>query len=156
MNWTHLHLALNHLPVLGVPFVALIFVIALRRRDAGWQRLALGGFVLMFFVALAAKFTGDFAHEQVVSWPGFDDSLMHAHEEASDQCVTAIFLLGLIAAIALFLSRAGRLLPKWTIVAVLALALASTALLLRTANLGGHIRHPEIRPGFQPPVPEQS
>lgn len=156
MNWTHLHLALNHLPVLGVPFVALVFLIALRRRDVAWQRFSLWGFVLLFFVALAAKFTGDFAHEQVVNWPEFDHDLMHVHEEASDQAVAAIFLLGLVSGIALFLSRAGRSLPKWAIATVLALALASSALLLRTANLGGHIRHPEIRPGFQPPVPEQS
>jgi hypothetical protein len=154
MNWPHLHLALNHLPVLGVPFVALVFLFALRRRDLAWQRLALWGFVALFLVALAAKFTGDFAHEQVVMWPEFDHDLMHAHEEAADQSVTVVFLLGLSGGLALFLTRGNRLLPRWAIAAVLALALASAVLLLRTANLGGHIRHPEIRPGFQPPLPE--
>ncbi len=156
MNWTHFHLALNHLPVVGVPFVAIIFLIALRRRDIAWQRLALWGFVVLFAVSLAAKFTGDFAHEQVVMWPEFDHDLMHVHEEASDQAVTAIFLLGLVSGIALFLSRGGRSLPKWAIATLLVLALASAALLVRTANLGGEIRHPEIRPGFKPPVVEQS
>ncbi|MSU40856.1 MAG: hypothetical protein EXS22_04885 [Pedosphaera sp.] len=156
MNWAHLHLALNHLPVLGVPFVAVIFLIALRRRDVAWQRLALCGFVTLFFVALAAKFTGDFAHELVVDWNGFDHDLMHVHEESADQAVTAIFLLGLFSGIGLFLSRAGRALPKWAVAVVLVLALASTALLLRTASRGGEIRHPEIRPGFQPPSAEQS
>ncbi len=156
MNWAHLHLALNHLPVLGVPFVTVIFLIALRRRDVAWQRLALCGFAALFAVAMAAKFTGDFAHEQVVDWNGFDHDLMHVHEESADQAVSAIFLLGLVSGIALFLSRGGRPLPKWTVAAVLVLALVSTALLLRTASRGGEIRHPEIRPGFQPPPAEQS
>ncbi|MST01250.1 MAG: hypothetical protein EXS29_08075 [Pedosphaera sp.] len=156
MNWTHLHLALNHLPVLSVPFVAIVFLIALRRRDVAWQRLALWGFVALFFVALAAKLTGDFAHEQVVTWPEFDHDLMHVHEEASDQAVAAVFLLGLFSGAGLFLSRAGRSLPKWIVATVLVLALTGTVLLLRTANFGGQIRHPEIRPGFQPPAVEQS
>lgn len=152
MNWTHLHLGLNHLPVLGVPFIGLILIIALVRREVAWQRLALCGFVALFWVAFAAKLSGDYAHEQVAKWSDFDHGLMDAHEESADQAVTAIFLLGLVSSAALFLSRGGRLLPKWAIASVLALALASSALLLRTANRGGEIRHPEIRPGFQPPV----
>ena len=151
MNWTHLHLALNHLPVLGVPFIGLVLIIAIIRRDVGWQKLAFWGYVALFWVTLAAKTTGDFAHEQVAKWPDFEQGVMKVHEESADQAVTSVFLLGLVSGVALFLSRGGRQLPKWSIPSLLALVLASGVLLLRTANHGGEIRHPEIRPGFQPP-----
>ena len=54
--------------------------------------------------------------------------------------------MGIAAAVALFLSRGGRSTPKWSLGLLAFLALATFALMVRTANFGGHIRHPEIRP----------
>lgn len=96
MDWTHLHLALNHVPVLGTPFLL--------------------GFVLWSW------------------WRG--------------QAVTLRFCLWLFVALAaaLFLSRGGRVTPKWSLMLLAFLALATFALMARTANFGGRLRHPEIRP----------
>lgn len=102
MNWTHLHLALNHLPVLGVPFIGLVLIIAIIRRDVVWQKLSFWGYVALFWVTLAAKTTGDFAHEQVAKWPDFEQGVMKVHEESADQAVTSVFLLGLVSGVALF------------------------------------------------------
>ncbi len=80
MKWTHLHLALNHLPVLGVPFIGLVLIIAIIRRDVVWQKLSFWGYVALFWVTLAAKTTGDLAHEQVAKWPDFEQGVMKVHE----------------------------------------------------------------------------
>ena len=48
MTGAHLHLILNHLPVLGTFFAALTLAIALMKRIDSFQKIA-----LLFFVALA-------------------------------------------------------------------------------------------------------
>ena len=95
-------------------------------------------------------FTGDYAAEKIRASPGFDKTLIDRHEQAADQATTGVFFMGIAAVVALFLSRGGRAVPKWSLGLLAMLALATFALMARTANLGGHIRHPEIRPASLP------
>jgi hypothetical protein len=146
MDWTHLHLALNHVPVLGTPFLLGLFLWSWARGQAVTLRFGLWLFGLLAAASIAIKFTGDFAAEKVGVLPGFDKALIDQHEQSADQATTGVFFMGIAAAVALFLSRGGRVTPKWSLGLVALLALATFALMARTANFGGHIRHPEIRP----------
>ena len=47
MNAPHLHLMVNHLPVLGTLFGAALLIAALALRDQAFQKLALAYFVLL-------------------------------------------------------------------------------------------------------------
>jgi hypothetical protein len=78
--------------------------------------------------------------------PGFDKALIDRHEESADQATAGVFFMGIAAAVALVLSRKGRPTPAWSLALLSVLAFATFALMARTANFGGHIRHPEIRP----------
>lgn len=147
MDWTHLHLALNHVPVLGTPFLLGLLLWSWARRQAATLRLCLWLFVVLAAASIAIKFTGDFAAEKVGSATGFDKALIDRHEESADQATTGVFFMGVAAALALYLSRLGRATPNWSLGLLSLLALATCALMVRTANFGGHIRHPEIRPG---------
>lgn len=146
MDWVHLHLALNHLPVLGTPFLLLLMLWSWWRKQTVTGRLSLWLFVALSAVSIAVKFTGDFAWESVEKQPGFDPALIERHEQSADQATTGVFFLGIAAAVALFVSRAGRATPVWARATVAVIALATCLLMARTANFGGHIRHPEIRP----------
>jgi uncharacterized membrane protein len=146
MDWTHLHLALNHIPVLGTPFLLGLMLWSWARRQAMTLRFCLWLFVGLAVASIAIKFTGDFAAEKVGALPGFDKSLIEQHEESADQATTGVFFMGIVAGVALFLSRRGRSTPAWALGLLAVLAVATFALMARTANLGGHIRHPEIRP----------
>jgi len=145
MNWAHLHLALNHLPVIGSLLVALLLVCAMVKRSEEILRLGLWWTVALTLASIPIKFTGDFASESLGKLEGREAELIEAHEQAADQATTGIFLAGVIAGVALFQARKGRALPRWGAIATLALLLATFALMARTANLGGQIRHPEIR-----------
>lgn len=146
MDWTHLHLALNHVPVLGTPFVLGILLWSWMRGQAVTLRFCLWLFVVLAAASVAVKFTGDFAAEALEKSPGFDHAFIERHEESADQATTGVFFMGVAAAMALFLSRGGRATPKWPVGLVAVLALATFVLMVRCANLGGQIRHPEIRP----------
>jgi hypothetical protein len=145
MDWVHLHLALNHVPVLGALFVGLLLICGMVKRSEELLRLSLWWLVVLMLVSVPIKFTGDFATEKVSDFPGTETAMIGAHEQAADQATTAIFLAGLAAGIALFQARKGKPVPKWGIIASLVLVLATFVLMARTANLGGQIRHPEIR-----------
>ena len=151
MDWVHLHLALNHLPVLGTPFVLCLMLWSWARRQAVTLRFSLWLFVALAAASVAIKFTGDFAVEVIGATPGFDKVLIERHEESADQAVTGMFFMGIAAAVALFLSRKGRKTPAWSLGLLALLALVTFILMVRTANLGGHIRHPEIRPAAGSP-----
>jgi hypothetical protein len=151
MDWTHLHLALNHVPVLGTPFLLGLLLWSWARGQSVTLKFCLWMFVVLAVVSIAVKFTGDFAAEKIGATPGFDKVLIEQHEQSADQATTGVFFMGIVAAVARFLSRGGRATPKWSLGLVAILALATFALMARTANFGGHIRHPEIRPAAQIP-----
>jgi hypothetical protein len=146
MDWTHLHLALNHVPVLGTPFLLGLLVWSWARGQAVTLRFCLWLFVVLAATSIGIKFTGDFAAEKIGTQPGFDKVLIEQHEQAADQATTGVFFMGIAAAVALVVSRRGKSTPAWSLGLLAALALVTFGLMARTANFGGHIRHPEIRP----------
>ena len=150
MDWTHLHLALNHVPVLGTPFLLGLLVWSWARGQAVTLRFCLWLFIVLAVASVAIKFTGDFAVKKVGALAGFDKALIEQHEQAADQATTGVFVMGIAAAVALFVSRRGRPVPKWSLGLLALMALVTFALMARTANFGGHIRHPEIRPSASP------
>ena len=145
MNWVHLHLALNHIPVLGTLFVGILLATALVKRNKELTRLSLVWFVALTIVSLPIKFTGDFAYTAVVDSEWLSTDRVASHEQAADQATTGMFLLGLVAALGLFRGRGRRSIPRWLIAATAILAMVTFALMARTANLGGQLRHEEIR-----------
>lgn len=150
MDWPHLHLALNHVPVLGTAFLLLLLLTACWRRSDELLRLALGWQVGLTILAVPIKFTGDFANEAMGDSLASEQSLVQRHEQSADQATTGIFLAGVAAAVTLILGRKGRPLPVWGVRTTLALIVVTQGLMLRTASDGGKIRHPEIRSAGPP------
>lgn len=146
MDWIQLHLALNHLPVVGIPMLVLLLVIGWWRKSTDVVRLALWSLALLAAAAIAIKFTGDFAAEQATTQLAPVKDYVARHEQAGDQVTTAVFVLGLASALTLFLSRRGRPWRAWMLALVVALGLLTGLLYVRTAHSGGQISHPELRP----------
>ena len=59
MNWAHIHLSLNHLPVVGTFFGVLLLLLALLRKSEELKRGSLGVFALTALLALPIYFTGE-------------------------------------------------------------------------------------------------
>lgn len=154
MNWPHVHLVLNHVPVLGSVFLLFLLAVGLARRSGELQRVSLWGVVALTLAVIPIKFTGDAAHTATKGWAGFDDAVIERHEQAADQATTAVFLAGVAAAAGLFAARRGRSLPRWAVFGTLLLLVVTFALMARAAGSGGKIRHPEAQRGlFFPRLP---
>lgn len=152
MNYPHLHLMINHLPVVGA-IVALLLLgwsLVTRRRD--YIRLSLVVTLLVGLSAYPVFFTGDEAHEQLEDVRGFDHDLVEEHEESADWALWTLLGTAAIAALGLWASRRDREIPRWVGMATMAGLILSTAVVARTALLGGAIRHPETTgPLWAPP-----
>src|SRR5688572_7889725 len=114
MDWLQLHLALNHISVIGFPFLVLLLTYAVIQRNDPIKRLAILWIALFAAVSIALKFTGDFAADQAGSKLDSVRNYVNAHEQSADQATTAIFLTGLAAALTAVLSRRQRPIPKWS------------------------------------------
>jgi uncharacterized membrane protein len=149
MNGAHLHLVLNHFPVIGLVFAVGLLAVAQFRRNPELARVAAASLVVVAAVSIIVYMTGEPAEEIVEELPGMSHDLIEAHEEAA---LIALFLLeglGVLALAGLFFFRDPKPLPKWFVPGLLAMSLIAVAWVGWTSHLGGHISHPESRADFE-------
>jgi uncharacterized membrane protein len=150
MNAAHLHLMLNHLPLVGTAFGLALLARGQWKKSDELKRVSLGLLVLVTVLAVPAYLTGEPAEEIVEKMPGVEHSMVEQHEEAAQVAFIAQIVLGVGALGGLLFFRRGRTIPNWFAGAILVIALVVSGLMARTANLGGEVRHPEIRSGASP------
>jgi len=147
MNIAHLHLMLNHFPVVGSVIVALLLVLALYRRSDELGRASLMLAALVGAVSVAVYFTGEPAEELVERLPGVSEAITEQHEEAALVATIVVAALGAFSLAVLAMHRGRRALSRRTTGAALVLALVGCGVMGYTAFLGGQVRHTEIRSG---------
>lgn len=147
MNPAHLHLLLNHAPVIGAIGAVLLLAYALLRRSPELTGAGLGVLVLVAVAGIVVYLTGDPAEEVVEDLAGVSETIIESHEEAAMIATIILSAAGVVALAGLITSRRHSTgVPKGFAVSALLLAVASAAAMGYTANLGGMIRHTEIRP----------
>lgn len=148
MNDAHLHLVVNHFPII-VPIVGvLVLIVGFVSKSETIKRTALGIFVLGAIMTFPAMYTGEGAEEIAEKLPGVTDAIIHRHEEKAETFAIISYILGVISLIGLW--------ANWTkksyadIIAACALVVGLAALYLgkETGTSGGEIRHTEIRSDF--------
>lgn len=144
MSPVHLHLVLNHVPVIGTLIGICLLAYAVLRRDDRLIRVCLGMFAVLAAVAVATFLTGEPAEEAVEGLAGVSESIVEQHEGAARLATIALGFLGLLSVAVLLRFRA-RALPRQAALLLLAAALVPAGMMAWTANLGGQIRHSEIR-----------
>jgi len=145
MNLTHVHLVLNHLPVLGSVFGLGLLLFGLWRASDEIKKTALGVFVLVALSAVPVYLTGEPAEDAVDRIASVSKPAIERHEEAASVALGVVMGLGFAALVALAVWRGGRRLPGWASVLFVSAALVAIAAMAWTAYLGGPIRHSEIR-----------
>lgn len=151
MNQAHLHLLVNHLPIVGSLFAAVLLGAGLLRRDASVAKAGLVAVLAAGLLCLPAQLTGEGAAAVVQDLPRVSRALIQTHAAAAELGFWALEGAAALALFGLLLLKnaapKARLLAWATLVA----ALLSFGLLARAGSLGGLIRHTEIREGFGTP-----
>ena len=144
MSTVHLHLLLNHFPVIGTIIATALLGYAIVRRNSDLTKAALGLFVVLAGVAIVVYFTGEPAEETIENLPGFSEAITERHEEAAELATVLLSLFGALALGALAFFRR-RLLPRRVALLALLIGVSVTAVMGYAAWLGGQVRHTEVR-----------
>lgn len=144
MNPAHIHLLLNHFPIIGTVIGLALLGYAYLRRSDEVGKVALGLFVGLAIATGVVFLTGEPAEEVVEALPGISESSIERHEDLARFALIAIGAFGAMALGALVVFRR-RALPRAFVGVSLVFAAAVGGLMAATANVGGQIRHSEIR-----------
>jgi hypothetical protein len=143
----HLHLLLNHIPILGtLLFAPLVLLWGLWRRSREVTQVGVALAVLLALAAVPVYLTGESAEEQLEGQTWLDETRVEAHEEPAEAGLIVVLLTGAAALVTLWRGRGGRPVSNIWAVLVLVGLVVSAVLFAVSAAAGGQIRHEEIRP----------
>jgi len=147
MNAAHLHLVINHLPIIGALLSVPLVIMALGfRNERGLLIAATMTLTLTAAGALATMQTGEPAEKMVETLPGISEPLIDEHEERAE-VATGLAVATAIGALAIFgiTVRRGTSLPAPWLAALLVATVATSGAMAWTGKAGGLIHHSEIR-----------
>lgn len=150
MDAVHIHLMLNHIPVLLTPLAFVMLMLGLLRKNQTLRTTALNLFVIAAIVAVPVYLTGEPSEEMVETLPGIQESIVEQHEDAGKLGLIGTSVVGLLAVLFLVLHKAKTDFPVKSSLLLLLISAVSSGLLIQTAYIGGQIRHTEIHAGNQP------
>ena len=154
MNYAHLHLLLNHFPVIGSIMGLGLFLVSFFGKNQDLRRASYIVFVGIALITIPAFLSGFGAQQMIKDGPGVSDALIRRHEGSALLSMWFMELTGTLALIGLWQSQRTSQPPRWNVLAVLLFSLLTAGLIARTSNTGGDIRHPEDQTGKAGPVAE--
>ncbi len=145
MNGAYVHLLFNHVPVIGIPLVALLLLVGILRKNSEVLRIAFAGFFLLALLTIPAYKSGGPAARLVRDLPEISMHNIQEHAEDATWGFRVVMLLGGMGIVGFWLAKKPGTISRRFTVATLVTALLVSGWLANVAHLGGLIRHPEIQ-----------
>jgi uncharacterized membrane protein len=155
MSLVHIHLLLNHFPTVGMIVGIALFVASLYIRNEHLVRASLLIFFGIAVLTIPTYVTGNSAQMAICKVrekqtepcvdPNVSRAMIEAHEAAALPGLLVMILNGAFAWLGLWQFRRSSKVARWNLAVVFLLSLIAFGLMANAANLGGQIRHPEIR-----------
>jgi uncharacterized membrane protein len=145
MNEAHLHLVVNHLPIIFPIVGVIVMITGFISKSEAVKRTAFMIFIFGALASIAAMATGEGAEEIVEKINGVSESYIKTHEEIAETFALLSYILGGISLLGLWASFKQKTFSS--IIAVSTLVFAFVVLFFgkQTGTTGGEIRHTEIR-----------
>jgi uncharacterized membrane protein len=143
-NAAHLHIAINHLPVVGFMAAFVLSICAFFTKD---RMLDLTAWMFTAGCALTAVIsylTGEPAEEMISGTSGVSDAFMSAHMRWGQYTYWATIAIGALSLVGWFLAKRKEDSDRKALILLIIMLFAANFLGALTASLGGDIRHPEI------------
>ena len=147
MNNAHLHLVVNHWPIIFPVVGVIVLLIGIFTKSEVSKRNAYIIFILGALSSVLAMATGEGAEDAVENLPGVAESLIKTHEEAAELFAGLSYVLGGAALLSLVSSFREFAINKFMPFVVLIIAAGALYFATEAGRTGGEIRHTEIRSG---------
>jgi uncharacterized membrane protein len=144
-SMAHIHLLMNHLPILGPIFVLILFIIALVFKNGFLQKLSLWFLMGVALSTAIVYVSGEKTDSAVRDLPQVADTMITLHKQAAKYGLIIMFIAGVISLGGIILYSKRPVLPVYLRISVLVVLLVSVVVLIYVGFLGGQIMHPEIR-----------
>ncbi|AWG22453.1 hypothetical protein FFWV33_13430 [Flavobacterium faecale] len=156
MNDAHLHLMVNHFPIVGLIIGFGILISGLYFRNNGIKNTAYSVFIVAAVAAFLSMYTGEGAEELVEDMPNIGHQIIHEHEEYAEKLALILYAMGLLSIAGFYLNV--KVHAKARLVSIIVLVTAAIAVIfaLKTGETGGEVRHTEIRESNVKGKPVQS
>jgi hypothetical protein len=153
MNLPHVHLLLNHLPILATYITLALFVASLIGKLDDLKQASLVLFVLIALISIPTYMSGSGAQQMLKESPDVSMAAVELHQGSALIALIFMEITGALSLIALWpFSRTSK--NPWqsrpaqfSLAAVLVVAFITSGLMAVAGNTGGNIRHPEILAG---------
>ncbi|ESU27201.1 hypothetical protein FLJC2902T_21750 [Flavobacterium limnosediminis JC2902] len=145
MNDAHLHMLVNHFPIIGTIFGLGILIAGVFFKNDAIKNTAYILFVVAAIFGFASMNTGEGAEELAEKLPSVTHEIIHEHEEIAEKLALVLYALGAVSLLGLFLNIKKH--AKANMITYLAIVIAAVGVFLaqKTGTTGGEIRHTEIR-----------
>jgi len=147
MNFAHLHIVLNHIPSIGTAVGAALFIASIAQKSDRLKKLSLQILVVMALAVLPTYVSGNAAQRLIRSRTEIPQGLIEVHQNSAMATLALMVITGTFAWFGLWQFRRFSRPAFGNSAGVLVFSVLTAAAILRTANLGGDISHPEIRAG---------
>lgn len=150
MNLPHIHLLLNHWPIVGTFIALALFVVAVTTRKNEIKEVSFVLWALLALVAIPVYLSGNAAADAMkrIATVEMSMPLVEAHEGAALLAFALLEMTGIFSLVGLWqytrYTKEQSNPGGWATAAVLISGLATAGLMAVAGNTGGDIRHPEI------------
>lgn len=147
MNQAHVHLAINHLPII-LPIAGVLIVIGgIIFRSELVKRMGFFLFIVGAIATLPSMNSGEGAEEIAENIAGVTEDFIHEHEEKAEVFAIFSYILGALSLFGIWASWKTKSYSKILSFAIVLFAGIVLFLGKQTGTSGGEIRHTEIRTG---------
>ena len=156
MNDAHLHMVVNHFPIIGTIFGLGILFSGLILKNNSVKNTAYILFIVCAIFSFVAMYTGEGAEEIVEDMPTIGHQIIHEHEELAEKFALIMYITGFFSLISLVANVKNHKYSRILSFITLALALVVAILSKPVGTSGGEIRHTEIRETTEQTIEKQT
>ena len=148
MNEAHLHMVVNHFPIIGTILAIGILIAGLLSKNRSIINTSYVLFVIGAIFGILSMNTGEGAEELVEDMPGIGWKIIHEHEELAEKMALLLDILGVLSLVGFYFQYKKNAKEKLVSYIILLIGIASLFVIQKVGTSGGEIRHTEIRKDF--------
>ena len=104
MNDAHLHMVVNHFPIIGIIFGLGILITGMILKNNSVKMVAYVLFIIATVFVAFSMGTGEGAEELVEDMPSIGKQIIHEHEEWAEKLALVLYVIGALSLLSIFFS----------------------------------------------------
>ena len=145
MNEAHLHMVVNHFPIIGMIVGFVILVSGLLFKSRVTKRIGTITLLVTSLFVFPSFESGEGAEEIVENLPGISENIIEKHEELAEQFMLFVWILLPLILFSFYADWKQKGFLKYVHFLIAIIAFVALIFAKQVGTSGGEIRHTEIR-----------